>query len=575
MTSIPVRIPMTNNNATIAYFSMEIGLTNDIPTYSGGLGVLAGDTIKSSADLEIPIVAVTLISKKGFFSQDIDGEGRQVEYPVDWDPSRFMVRLPKKVKIQIEGRNVYIQAWCYTVRSITGGEVNVLYLDTDVEENTKEDREITAVLYGGDVHYRLKQEIVLGIGGVRMLHALGFHIKKYHMNEGHASFLTLELLVLNKRDVESVWDENRIWDTNKVKDLCVFTTHTPIEAGHDRFSYDLVKKVLGEVIPFEVLKRLGGEHYLNMTFLALNLSNYVNGVAKKHGEVSKNLFPGYEINAITNGVHSFTWTCESFKRVYDKHIPGWANEPELLVRSEIIPEEEIWEAHLHAKGCLVDYIKKNTAIEIRPDVLTIGFARRFTSYKRADLIFLNLERLLKISEKGRIQIIYSGKAHPKDTPGKDIIKKIVEMTKTVNDNIKVVFLKNYCIELALKLVSGVDIWLNTPLRPREASGTSGMKAAHNGVINFSILDGWWIEGHIEGITGWSIGPKPVESSLIPVNDATDAEDLYYKLENLILPMYYHDRSQWIKVMKNSISKIAYYFNTNHMMRRYVTEAYLR
>lgn len=567
-----------NNEATIAYFSMEIGLSNDIPTYSGGLGVLAGDTIKSSADLEIPIVAVTLLSKKGYFSQDIDSEGRQVEYAVDWDPARFMIRLPKKVKVQIEGRNVYLQAWCYKVRSIAGGEIDVFYLDTDVEENTKEDREITAVLYGGDVQYRLKQEIVLGIGGVRMLHALGYHIKKYHMNEGHASLLTLELLLLHKRDVESVWDENWIWDTDKVKDLCVFTTHTPIEAGHDRFSYDLVQRVLGEVIPLKVLKSLGGEHYLNMTLLALNLSNYVNGVAKKHGEVSKNLFPGYEIHAITNGVHSFTWTCESFKRIYDKYIPGWASEPELLVRAEIIPDKEVWEAHLHAKNDLIDYVKKVAHIEMSPEVLTIGFARRFTSYKRADLLFFNLERFLKISEKEKIQIIYSGKSHPKDIPGKDLIKRIVEIAKTINgnaSNVRVVFIKNYNIEIALKLVSGVDIWLNTPLRPREASGTSGMKAVHNGVINFSILDGWWIEGHIEGITGWSIGPKPVESSLIPFYDATDADDLYYKLETLILPMYYHDRNQWIKIMKNSISKLAYYFNTNRMMRRYVTEAYLR
>lgn len=567
-------MPM-NNEATIAYFSMEIGLSNDIPTYSGGLGVLAGDTIKSSADLEIPIVAVTLLLKKGYFSQDIDSEGRQVEYAVDWDPSRFMIRLQKKVKVQIEGRNVYLQAWCYKVRSIAGGEIDVFYLDTDVEENIKEDREITAVLYGGDAQYRLKQEIVLGIGGVRMLNALGFHIKKYHMNEGHASLLTLELLLLHKRDVESVWDENWVWDTDKVKDLCVFTTHTPIEAGHDRFSYDLVQKILGEIIPLKVLKRLSGEHHLNLTLLALNLSNYVNGVAKKHGEVSKNLFPGYEIHAITNGVHSFTWTCESFKRVYDKYIPGWANEPELLVRSEIIPDNEVWEAHLHAKNVLIDYVRKMTHIEMSPDVLTIGFARRFTSYKRADLLFFNLERLLKISEKGKIQIVYSGKAHPKDTPGKDIIKKIVEIAKNISDKVSVVFIKNYNIDIALKIVSGVDIWLNTPLRPREASGTSGMKAAHNGVINFSILDGWWIEGHIEGITGWSIGPKPVESSLIPVHDATDADDLYDKLENLILPLYYHDRNQWIKIMKNSISKLAYYFNTNRMMRRYVTEAYLR
>ena len=564
-----------NNEAKIAYFSMEIGISNDIPTYSGGLGVLAGDTIKSCADLKIPLVAVTLISNKGYFRQDIDNNGNQIEYPIDWDPSKLMVRASKKVLIKIEARDVYIQTWCYKVQSITGGEVDVFYLDTDVEENTKEDREITAHLYGGDDCYRLKQEIILGIGGVRALHALVFHITKYHMNEGHASLLTLELLLMHKRDVESVWDEQWIWDVDTVKDLCVFTTHTPIEAGHDRFSYDLVKRILGEIVPLELLKKLGGEHYLNMTLLALNLSKYVNGVAKKHGEVSKKLFPGYEINAITNGIHSFTWTCESFRQVYDKYIPGWANEPELFVRSETIPDVELWGAHLHAKNALIDYVKNTVGVEMSPDILTIGFARRFTSYKRADLIFSNLERLLKVSEKGKFQIIYAGKAHPKDTPGKDTIKRVVELTKIINDNVKVVFLKDYNIQMALKLISGVDVWLNTPLRPREASGTSGMKAAHNGVINFSILDGWWIEGHIEGVTGWSIGPKPLESSLTNINDTADADDLYNKLENTIIPMYYHDRNQWIKIMKNSIGKIAYYFNSHRMMRRYVTEAYIR
>src|SRR3990172_8842436 len=518
-----------NNEVIIAYFSMEIGISNNIPTYSGGLGVLAGDTIKSGADLKIPMVAVTLLSKKGYFRQDIDSDGRQIEYPIDWDPSKFLIRLSRKIVVQIEGRDVYIQAWRYNVQSVTGGKVDVIYLDTDVGENTKEDREITAFLYGGDDRYRLKQEIVLGIGGVRMLHALGFHIKKYHMNEGHASLLTLELLLMHKRDIESVWDERWIWDIDAVRELCVFTTHTPIDAGHDRFSYDLVIKVLGEVIP------------------------------------------------ITNGVHSFTWTCEVMKQLYDKYIHGWANEPELFVRSEVIPDGELWEAHLQAKNILVGYVKESAGIDINVDVLTIGFARRFTSYKRADLIFSNLDRLLKICEKGEFQILYAGKAHPKDTPGKDIIKKIIDFSKKVNDKIKIVFLKDYNIEMALKLVSGVDVWLNTPLRPREASGTSGMKASHNGVINFSVLDGWWIEGHIEGITGWSIGPKPIESSLtnINVNDAIDAEDLYNKLENIIIPMYYHDRNQWLKIMKNSIGKIAYYFNSHRMMRRYVTEAYLR
>src|SRR3972149_4397760 len=556
-----------NNEVKIAYFSMEIGISNNIPTYSGGLGVLAGDTIKSGADLKIPLVAVTLLSKKGYFRQDIDSDGRQIEYPIDWDPSKFLIRLSRKISVQIEGRDVYIQAWRYNVQSVTGGKVDVIYLDTDVGENTKEDREITAFLYGGDDRYRLKQEIVLGIGGVRMLYALGFHIKKYHMNEGHAGLLTLELLLMHKRDIESVWDERWIWDVDTVKELCVFTTHTPIEAGHDRFSYDLVKKVLGEIIPLEQMKKLGGENHLNMTLLALNLSNYVNGVAKKHGEVSKALFPGYEINAITNGVHSFTWTCEGMKQLYDKYIHGWANEPELFVRSEVIPDFELWEAHLQAKNILVGYVKESAGIDINVDVLTIGFARRFTSYKRADLIFSNLDRLLKICEKGEFQILYAGKAHPKDTPGKDIIKKIIELSKKVNDKIKIVFLKDYNIEMALKLVSGVDVWLNTPLRPREASGTSGMKAAHNGVINFSVLDGWWIEGWVEGIRGWSIGPHSDEPVSFEERSSRELDDLYNKLEYVIVPMFYTKRDEWIKTMKNSIGKIAYYFNSHRMMRR--------
>lgn len=554
----------------IAYFSMEIGIQNDIPTYSGGLGVLAGDTIRSSADLKLPMVAVTLISKKGYFRQELDEEGRQTEHPASWDPSKYMTLLPTKIAVQIEGRDVAVQAWQCNVKSLTGGIVPVFFLDTDVGENRPEDREITFYLYGGDQTYRLKQEIVLGIGGVRMLHELGFEIKKYHMNEGHSSLLTLELLNRYKRPIEDVWDEKLVWDVEKVKDLCVFTTHTPVEAGHDKFPYDLVKKIMGELIPFNVLKELGGYDHLNMTLLALNLSEYINGVAKRHGEVSRAMFPGYEISAITNGVHSYTWTCDSFKRLYDKYLPGWANEPELFVRIGRIPDEEIWDAHIEAKKILLDYVRENTGVEMNPDILTIGFARRATAYKRADLLFSNIERFERIGT-GKLQLIYAGKAHPKDEPGKRLIEKIFSFKERLNDKIKMAYLKNYDMEIALKLVSGVDVWLNTPLRPREASGTSGMKAAHNGVLNFSVLDGWWIEGHIEGFTGWSIGPSPD----VPADPAQDAEDLYNKLEYMIIPLFYNNKPLWIRMMQNAIGKNAYYFNSHRMMRRYVTEAYIR
>ncbi len=574
MDSVLKQIHEFTKEPKIAYFSMEIGITNDIPTYSGGLGILAGDTIKSSADLNLPMIAVTLLSRKGYFKQEIDDRGRQMEEPVSWEPSKFMALLPTKVNVQIEGRDVAVQSWLYNVKSLTSGSIPVLFLDTNVEGNTPEDREITSCLYGGDQVYRLKQEIMLGIGGVRMLRELGFEIKKYHMNEGHASLLTMELLRIFKRDIEEVWDEDLVWDVDRVRDICVFTTHTPVEAGHDKFPYDLILRVLGEFIPLKVLKRLGGEERLNMTLLALNLSKYINGVAKKHGEVSKNMFPGYEIHAITNGVHSYTWTSESFKRLYDKYLPGWANEPELFVRVGRIPDEEIWSAHMEAKKDLIDYVNAETGVGMDYDTLTIGFARRATAYKRADLLFTDMERLTRIGA-GKIQIIYAGKAHPKDEAGKWLIEKIFVIKEKLKDKIKIAYLKNYNMDIALKLVSGVDVWLNTPLRPREASGTSGMKAAHNGVLNFSVLDGWWIEGHIEGFTGWSIGPAPTETTLVEGLDRLDAEDLYSKLENIIIPLFYNDGRTWIRMMQNAIGKNAYYFNSHRMMRRYVTEAYIR
>ncbi|MEJ2323887.1 MAG: alpha-glucan family phosphorylase [Nitrospirota bacterium] len=561
------------NEPRIAYFSMEIGVRHDIHTYSGGLGVLAGDTIRSSADLKLPLVAVTLVSKKGYFEQDLDEKGNQIERPADWDPSKFTTLMGERVYLTIEGRRVAVQAWLYVQSSVTGGKVPILFLDTDLEENATQDREITSYLYGGDKRYRLMQEAVLGIGGVRMLRELGFEIRKYHMNEGHASLLTLELQQEFKRDIEEVWDEDLVWDYPRVRDLCVFTTHTPVAAGHDKFPYDLVKQVLGPLLPEHILKKLGGPENLNMTLLGLNLSEYINGVAKKHRDVSKVMFPGYEISSVTNGVHSFSWTAESIKKVFDSYLPGWANEPELFVRVGRIPDEELWAAHMEAKGRLINMVNQSSGAGMDPNVLTIGFARRATAYKRAQLLFHDIERLRKIG-KGKIQLVYAGKAHPKDQPGKDGIRYIFECMEKLRGDIKIVYLKNYDMRLALTMVAGVDVWLNTPLRPHEASGTSGMKAAHNGVLNFSVLDGWWIEGHIEGFTGWSIGPEPTETELGPA-DETDAEDLYNKLEKMIIPTYYDDRRTWIRMMQNAIGKNAYYFNSHRMMRRYVTEAYIR
>jgi starch phosphorylase len=546
----------------IAYFSMEIGIANNIPTYSGGLGVLAGDIVKASADLRLQMVALTLVSRKGYFRQKLDERGVQQELPDEWDPSKSLFLMPKTVTVPIEGRQVKIQAWLYEYQSPTGGMVPILFLDTDVEGNAAGDRRITDYLYGGDKRYRLKQEIVLGIGGVKLLKALTFKVRKYHMNEGHSALLTFELLKENNLDYE------------KVQNLCVFTTHTPIEAAFDQFSYDLVEEVLGNDYMLSTLKQYAGPDNLNMTYLALNLSKYVNGVSKSHMEYSRKLFPGHYIRSVTNGVHSFTWTCLNFRMLFDKYIPGWATEPVLLVKACDIPNREVWDAHMMAKNKLIEFVGKSTGVELEPDVLTIGFARRATGYKRATLIFSDLHRLLDVNRRGKLQMVFAGKAHPRDEDGKRIIQAIYDYADKLKDDIKIAYLENYDMEIAAKLTSGVDVWLNTPVPPMEASGTSGMKAAHNGVVNFSVLDGWWLEGCVEGVTGWSIGPHPKELLTEEERREVELRDLYSKLEFLIVPTYYDQRDAWITLMKNSIGRIAHYFQIQWVMRRYITEAYI-
>ena len=548
--------------AKVAYFSMEIGMKSDMPTYSGGLGVLAGDVIRSSADLRMPLVAVTLVSKKGYLKQKITPDGWQIEYPEDWDPTAFMKLLPETVTVKIAGRDVRIGVWIYEQESLTGGTIPVLFLTTDVEGNAQQDREITDFLYGGDEKYRLKQEIVLGIGGLRILEALKINVKKYHMNEGHSSLLTLELLKKNDLNVD------------KVKNLCVFTTHTPVAAAFDKFSYDLLSEVLEINLPEKVLREYGGNDRLNMTLLALNLSKYTNGVTEAHMEYSRKLFPGYHIQEITNGVHSFTWTCPYFRALFDKYIPRWANEPELLVRVDSVPDEELWETHVKAKQDLIDFVSTSSGLKLDSGILTIGFARRATEYKRATMIFSDLDKLKEVNGRGKIQLIFAGKAHPKDEMGKRLIKEIYEFIDRLKGEIEIGYLENYNMEIAGRLTSGVDVWLNTPLPPYEASGTSGMKAAHNGVVNFSVLDGWWIEGCVEGLTGWAIGPLSDQGLNEQDTRKRELADLYNKLEYLIIPKFYQQRDAWIDLMKNSIGKIAYYFNTHRMMRKYATDAYL-
>jgi len=602
----PAGDPRTMANAMhaprrfVAYFSMEIALENQIPTYSGGLGVLAGDTIRAAADIRLPMVAVSLLYRKGYFRQRLSEEGAQTEEPVEWAVEKHLREEEPRISVTLEGRKVELRAWRYTVKGVRGYEVPVYFLDADLPSNDQRDRELTGQLYGGDPYYRLSQEVLLGIGGVRILRALGHtDLMRYHMNEGHAALLTLELLEeeASRAGRTSVKGE----DIEKVRAKCVFTTHTPVPAGHDKFpveymtrlfpdqnrffdvkdasSADLVRSVLQveqNYPDLEEAARRGAS--VNMTYLALSLSNYVNGVAKLHGEVSRKMFPNVPIEAITNGVHAATWTSPSFKDLFDRMIPSWREDNYSLRGALGLPPEEVWAAHLLAKHDLLETVRKKTGLKLDPDAFTIGFARRATGYKRADLILSDLDRLRQIAKNaGPFQIVYAGKAHPRDGGGKEIIKKIFKAKKALKKAITIVFLDDYDLNLGGMLTAGGDLWLNTPQYPLEASGTSGMKAALNGVPSLSILDGWWVEGNIEGVTGWAIGeahrgdPGPET----PVDNAYDAESLYSKLEGVILPLYYGSRDRYLDIMRHAIAINGSFFNTQRMVQQYITDAYLR
>ncbi len=556
----------------IAYFSMEIALESKMPTYSGGLGVLAGDTIRSAADIKVPMVAVTLVHRKGYFRQRLDPDGRQLEEPVDWVVENFLSAMPQRVAVIIEGRAVQIRAWKYEVIGIGGFKVPVYFLDSDLPENSQWDRTITHFLYGGDPYYRLCQEVILGIGGVKILRALGYRsIDRFHMNEGHSSLLTLELLDELKTEAgrPAVAHE----DVEAVRKKCVFTTHTPVPAGHDQFPLDLVNRVLGSREIYDMRDVFCCEGRLNMTYLALNLSHYVNGVTKKHGEVSRLMFAGHKIDAITNGVHAATWASASFQRLYDKYIPGWRQDNFSFRYALGIPRQEVWETHIEEKRRLIQHVNQATGVEMSVDTLTLGFARRAAAYKRADLLFQDIGRLRNIASRaGPFQVIYAGKAHPRDEEGKDLIKRIFQQVKLLKDDIKITYLENYDLELGKMITSGIDVWLNTPQPPLEASGTSGMKAALNGVPSLSILDGWWIEGCIEGLTGWSIGDHRSQTEETQ-NRSKDSSSLYDKLETVVVPLFYRDRDHFIDVMRHAIALNGSFFNTQRMVQQYVLKAY--
>jgi starch phosphorylase len=559
-------------NARVAYFSMEICLDQEIPTYSGGLGVLAGDTLRSAADLKLATVGVTLLHRKGYFRQEVDAQGNQTEAPVEWRPDEMLEEIPERATITIEGRDVAVRAWQYSVRGATGHEVPVLLLDTALPENSEFDRTLTDFLYGGDAQYRLCQEVVLGMGGAQLLRRIGFGEQddvRYHMNEGHSSLLAVTLLErrLENREPPVQWDEN---DIEAVRTHCVFTTHTPVPAGHDRFPTDLVRNVLGteRLTLLEATKCIeDGE--LNMTHLALRLSRFVNGVAMKHREVSLAMFPGFPIDSVTNGVHAATWTSPPFQKLLDRRIPEWRTDNLYLRYAVGVPLAEIREAHAEAKQEFIAEVARRTNVSLDPKTFTLGFARRATPYKRADLMFTDTDQLARIVEKvGPMQIVFGGKAHPRDDGGKELIRRIHRAAEKLTGRIVVVYLENYEMALAAKMVAGVDLWVNNPMKPLEASGTSGMKAALNGVPSLSVRDGWWIEGHVEGVTGWSIGSDESEG-----DQSRDAHDMYLKLESTILPLYYGLPLAYAEVMRSAIALNGSFFNTQRMVEQYVRNAY--
>ncbi|MBC8175196.1 MAG: alpha-glucan family phosphorylase [Candidatus Marinimicrobia bacterium] len=546
---------MTDTNYKIAYFSAEIGISASLPTYGGGLGVLAGDHIKAAADANLPMCAVTLLYKEGYFRQRVDRDGNQTESYPRFDPDPLLKKLSVKFTLPLRGRNVWINAWKYSHMGLNGHTVPIFLLDTDVDENLPEDREITLRLYSGDKDHRILQEAILGFGGIKLLEMLGINdIEIYHMNEGHSALITLELFRKFKGNRE------------ELQKRCHFTTHTPVPAGHDHFSMDRLRGLLDSLIPDNLeLPSIINSNRFHMTELGLYFSRSANGVSQLHGIVAQSQFPDFNIGHINNGVYHPYWAGKVFRELFDTYFPGWREDPELLLNIEEIPDDKFLYAHLSQKEFILDYSNSLTQRALSPDILTIGFARRTASYKRASLIFNKLDRLVDIGH-GKIQIIFAGKAHPHDEDGKDIIREIVGYSHKLFGKIKVVYLENYNMWLGRLLTSGVDVWLNTPLRPQEASGTSGMKAALNGAPNLSILDGWWAEACHPGENGWGIGDPDNP------NNESDADSLYDILEKEVIPVFYNDRKRWSSLMRKSI-KTGVKFTAHRMIHEYATQYY--
>lgn len=541
----------------VAYLSMEIAVASDIKTYAGGLGVLAGDILRSAADLKFPMVGITLLNRQGYFQQKITLAGQQIARPDQAYNLSALKKLKAQVTVKIGTEKVTVGVWRYTIRSRNNFRIPIYFLDTDLPDNSKINRQLTGALYGGDEEYRLRQEIILGRAGVKMLECLGYkNIKKYHINEGHGALAAIELFLSSpfNNDQEKV---------AAVRRACVFTTHTPLLKSQDIFSLPYLLEYQSD-FPAQ-LKGLVYQNEVNLTRVGLYFSGHSNAVSKSHQAVTQKMFPEYKINSITNGADSGRWTAPEFKKLYDEYLPGWYEDNRLLSRAGRIPTIKLWSAHQKAKRKLVGYINKSVAQAcLKEDVFTIGFVRRFAPYKRPEFLFKDITRLLEVQEKvGKIQIIYAGKAHPQDLEGQALIKYIWQLKKELAAKIKIVFWEDYDIDKARLLVAGVDLWLNTPLPPNEASGTSGMKAAHNGIPQLSTADGWWLEGYKKNKTGW----------LIAENYQTGKDNLYDLLEKEILFAYYRYPKKWQDMMHTIISLNASYFNTQRVLREYISQAY--
>lgn len=556
-----------------AYFSMEIMMESDIPSYAGGLGILAGDLLRSCADMEVPAVGVSMVYSGVVYAQKIKEDGRQSFEEIDWRKMDQFTKLPHRITLRLKGEDVHVGCWRYDFVGLHGFVVPVYLLDTNVLENSEWACGISRNLYEDKWDYRFAQEAVLGIGGVKMLEEIGYHkIKTYHMNEGHSTMVSLALL------------EQFDYKDDEVRKNAVFTTHTPIPEGHDSFGYDMAHEIAETYIPWHI-KDIATQESLSMSHLGMNMSKISLAVSRKHQKVTEHIFPGHKFDYVTNGVHHRTWIGHHQQDLYQKYLPGFLDEPEVLEDADRIPNNELWDAHIAAKRELVEYVNKHlTAYSavcsidydensdcFNEKTLTIAMARRPVPYKRPLLLYKDIERLLKLGS-GKIQIIQCGRGHPADENAKKIIDEIIHLSRKLRGKVRIDYLENYSPKIARLLVAGCDVWLNTPMQPLEASGTSGMKAAMNGALNFSVPDGWWIEGHeLQPDAGFVIG-KEIDGLEAQFDNDADAESIYSQLEKDIIPLYYEDREGWITKMKAAI-KLGAYFNTNRCINDYKLKAW--